>query len=506
MPDPSGTPDLIEPGEIVGGKYRVGQMIGRGGMSIVYEAKHVQLGQDLAVKVLTGQQTLSRVLNEAQATARLSSEHVVRVMDVGTTKSGYGYVVMEKLRGCDLAEMIRGGKPLPVQEAVKLVLEACHGLAEAHAAGIVHRDIKPSNLFLAQKPDKTVNLKVLDFGLARAEVTAATTARGSARGPRIAGSPGYASPEQLGTASDADARADIWGLGVVLFEAISGHRPFEATNLQDALIAAATLPMPPLTSPSEPIPAGFEDVVRKCLEKDRENRYATVVDLAEALRPFAPPAFAHYVDRVKAVGGRNPFSVGTVRTVAPEGEGHTATVGTFATDTFTADGARESIAPRSNPMPESNATSTSTPGFVVASVVSQRLAVLLALIAVVSTCLVVLIVIGMRKPATPAATTKAPPTAALTLPPSPSALGPLPPLALPPASTAAAPANVIDLDETESEPEAEAAPEKPEKPEKAEKPEKTTKVTAEKPAPKNPGKSRPKPAASAKGGNPMTYR
>lgn len=493
MPDPSGSPDLIQPGEVVGGKYRIGQMIGRGGMSVVYEAKHVQLGQDLAVKVLTGQQTLSRVLNEAQATARLTSEHVVRVHDVGTTKAGFGYVVMEKLRGCDLSEMIRGGKGVPVSEAVKLVLEACHGLAEAHAAGIVHRDIKPSNLFLAQKPDKTVTLKVLDFGLARAEVTAATTARGSARGPRIAGSPGYASPEQLGTASDADARADIWGLGIVLYEAVAGHRPFEAANLQDALIAAATLPMPPLTSPSEPIPPGFEDVVRKCLEKDRENRYSSVQDLAEALRPYAPAAFAHYVDRVKAVGGRNPFSVGTVRTVAPEGEGHTATVGTFATDTFTAEASPDSMMPRSNGMPESNPTATPpTPGFVVASVVSQRLAVLLALIAVVTTCLVVLIVIGTRKPTTPASTGKAPPSAALTLPPSPSALGPLPPLALPPASTPPPPApepQVINLDDSVAE-----KPAAGEKPAPGEKPAKST-------------KARPRGAASAKpAGNPMTYR
>jgi serine/threonine-protein kinase len=491
MSEPSGSP-VIEPGEIVGGKYRIGQMIGRGGMSVVYEAKHVQLGQDVAVKVLTGQQTLSRVLNEAQATARLTSEHVVRVFDVGTTNGGFGYVVMEKLRGCDLSEMLRtqdGSKrPVPVSEAVKLVLEACHGLAEAHAAGIVHRDIKPSNLFLAQKPDKTVTLKVLDFGLARAEVTAATTARGSARGPRIAGSPGYASPEQLGTASDADARADIWGLGVVLYEAVSGHRPFEAATLQDALIAAATLPMPPLTAPNEPIPPGFEDVVRKCLEKDRESRYATVTDLAEALRPFAPPAYAHYVDRVRAVGGRNPFSVGTIKTMAvPEGEGHTATVGTFSTDTFTAEATPDSLGPRSQPMGESP-TAGAAPGFLVASVVSQRLVLLLAAIVVVSTCLVVLVVIGTRKP-TEASASKPPPSAALTLPPSPSALGPLPPLALPAMSTAAAtppapePPAVIDLDQGAT------PPEKPEKP-----------VT-------KPTKGRVKAAASAKpAGNPMTYR
>ena len=488
----------------MGEKYRVGSMIGRGGMSVVYDATHVQLGQHVAVKVLTDHQTASRVLAEAQATARLSSEHVVRVMDVGTTQAGYGYVVMEKLTGCDLSEMIRGGKPLPLQEAVKLVLEACHGLAEAHAAGIVHRDIKPSNLFLAQKPDKTVTLKVLDFGLARAESTSATTARGSARGPRIAGSPGYASPEQLGTAADADSRADIWGLGVVLFEVVSGHRPFEATNLQDALIAAATLPMPPLESPNGPVPPAFEAVVRKCLEKDRENRFASIQDLAEALRPFAPPAFAHYVDRVRAVAGRDPFSAGTLRSMAPAGEGHTATVGTFSTDTNTDTfaGQLDSIPPRSRVL-ESTPPSTTGTGFVVASVVSSRLAVLLAAIAVVATCLVVMLVVSRKK--TEPTATKPPASAMLALPTSPSALGPLPPLALPPTS-AAAPEPVVNIDEVALEkPEksgantAERAPERT-----AERPERTPKPGAGKPSG---GKGKTPPVASTKpAGNPMTYR
>src|SRR5205823_6154956 len=126
------------------------------------------------------------VLVEAQATARLTSEHVVRVIDVGMTASGQGYVVMEKLVGHDLADQLKAGAQFTVGEAVKMVLEASHGIAEAHAAGIVHRDIKPSNLFLSQKPDKTVTLKVLDFGLAQGQATTATTARGSSKGPRIA--------------------------------------------------------------------------------------------------------------------------------------------------------------------------------------------------------------------------------------------------------------------------------------------------------------------------------
>ena len=472
MGEISGDP-AIALGEVVGGKYRLGRMIGRGGMSVVYEARHVQLGQQLAVKVLTGlaaggRNGFERVLAEAQATARLTSEHVVRVVDVGATASGDAYVVMERLAGHDLAHAIRQGGAIQPSEAVRLVLEACHGLAEAHAAGIVHRDIKPSNLFLAEKADKTVTLKVLDFGLARAESTVATTARGSARGPRIAGSPGYASPEQLGTAADVDARADVWGLGVVLYELVSGQRPFDAANLQDALIAAATRTMPPLVArDGSALPPGFDAVVRRCLEKDRENRFASVQDLAEALRPYAPPAFAHYVDRVRAVAGRSPLSLGTIRVGG--NDGNAATISSFATDTLSGDAPVSSAAPESMLLPSASDAEPAK-GFVVASILTtQRIAIIGALIVLVLAAGVVAIVLLPRRvaPVTPARPAPSSPVS-----PVASGLGPLPPLVGAPASEPPPSVDPVPL--------ASAA------------------------KPKGP---RPKPVTSAKpAGNPMNYR
>lgn len=411
-------PPAIEPSEIVGDRFRVGPIIGRGGMSVVYEATHIQLGQHVAVKVLGTLQSarrgaFERALIEAQATARMTSEHVVRVFDVGTTKAGHAYVVMEKLVGNDLAQEIRKGIPSPVGDAVKIVLQVCHALAEAHAAGIVHRDVKPSNLFLAMQPDKTVVVKVLDFGLARADSSVAK-ASGASTMPRMAGSPGYASPEQLGTASDVDARADVWGLGIVLYELITGRRPFEAVNLTDGLIAASTLPMPPMKSVHGPVPPAFEAIVRRCLEKDRENRFGSIMDLADAIHPYAPPAYARYSERVRAVGGRGLHSAGTIRVTLPDG------LASGGATTFSDTGSQSSKMEPNTEMGVANPAA-----LVVASVVPpHRTALRLVLAAAVVGILLFVVLSGRRLPTAP----PPPSGAALGAPATPSSLGPLPPL------------------------------------------------------------------------------
>ncbi len=316
----------FEPGEIVGGKFRIGRQIGRGGTSVVYEAQHVQLGHLVAIKVLGKLHqpaklgAFERALEEAQATARLTSDHIVRVFDVGTTKGGHAYVVMERLLGTDLASELKQGRTPPLAEAVQIVMQACLGLAEAHASGIVHRDIKPSNLFLALRSDDTVVVKVLDFGLAGAVARSSEPRRLS--GPqRIAGSPGYAAPEQLGAASDLDERADIWGLGIVLYELVSGQRPFNGENLTESLVAAATLEVPAITTGDGSVPAAFESVVRRCLEKNREDRFPSVLELAEALSPFAPPIYEALPDRIRDVTRRGSHCADAFRMTLPDGDG-----------------------------------------------------------------------------------------------------------------------------------------------------------------------------------------
>ena len=236
------TEDLAAPlreGTVIGEKYRIRRPLARGGTAVVYEAEHVQLGQRCAVKVLdpspssvTSSGAWNRLLVEARSAAQLSSEHAVRVFDVGITEGQQPFIVMELLVGHDLARELEEKGAMPIDGVAALVLQACHALAEAHAVGLVHRDIKPSNLFVTKRSDGSPYLKVLDFGLAHRSIGPMDTAG------RRGGSPGYASPEQLGAHENVDERADVWGLGVVLYELVKGHRPFEADTLASSLLSS----------------------------------------------------------------------------------------------------------------------------------------------------------------------------------------------------------------------------------------------------------------------------
>jgi serine/threonine-protein kinase len=276
----------FERGSVLLGKYRVESVVGRGGMAIVLKVTHVQLQEELAVKVLlperaTNQDVAARFAREAQAVVRLRGEHVARVSDVGVLPSGLPCMVMEYLRGIDLCGEIARRGTLPPGEAVDHVLQACEALAEAHAQGIVHRDIKPANLFLTARPDGSPLIKVLDFGISK---TPLHTAELATRTEVFMGTPGYMSPEQMRTSKDVDSRTDIWALGVVLYECLSGRRPFQGESFTATVMKAATEPPPPLDSS---IPLGLQVAVLRCLEKDRRERFGSVAALAAALAPFA---------------------------------------------------------------------------------------------------------------------------------------------------------------------------------------------------------------------------
>jgi serine/threonine-protein kinase len=210
---------------------------------------------------------------------------------------------MERLEGASLSAVLRQWGPLPVSEVADYVLQACESLAEAHSLGIVHRDIKPENLFLTQGVDGQPILKVLDFGISKqlsGDVDRTLTNPSSSMG-----SPWYMSPEQMRNARDVDARCDIWSIGVVIFELLTEETPFSGRNLTE-ICSSVLCDAPPHVRALRPdVPRELDDVVQKCLEKDRNRRFADVTELAQALTPFASPAGRGIVSRVQgiAIGG-----------------------------------------------------------------------------------------------------------------------------------------------------------------------------------------------------------
>lgn len=277
-------------GEILDGRYRVDAILGSGGMASVFRATHVTLGQTVAVKVacpllLSIEGMAARFLREARAATRLRNPHVAKVFDVGTTPADVPYMVMEYLEGDDLRAVLSAHGPLPPEVAVDYVLQACEALAEVHALGMVHRDLKPANLFLTTGPDGRACIKVIDFGISRTATAGSETGR-LTNPQAIIGTPRYMAPEQMRDAASADARADIWSLGTVLYELLTGELPFQGGGLHELLISATeTDPHPPSTLRTD-LPPALDEVVLQCLRAEPEGRPRDVVVLAEMLAAF----------------------------------------------------------------------------------------------------------------------------------------------------------------------------------------------------------------------------
>jgi serine/threonine-protein kinase len=291
------------PGDVLGGKYRVERVIGRGGMGIVVAARHLALHQIVAIKVLPDEQakdveSVARFLREARAVVRLKSEHAIKVTDVGRRKSGAPYFVMELLEGEDLDMLVTRG-PLPVADAVDYVLQACEAVAEAHALGIIHRDLKPRNLFLSLRRDGKRIVKVLDFGLAKP--VGAFAAGGLTATSAVLGSPHYMSPEHMRATRDVDHRTDVWSLGVCLYELLTRRMPFEADTVP-VLCALVLKDQPkPVTYHRPDVPEGLAQIVARCLEKAPSSRFADERELAAALEPFGSPESRGASARIAAV-------------------------------------------------------------------------------------------------------------------------------------------------------------------------------------------------------------
>jgi serine/threonine protein kinase len=281
---------VVQEGEILAGKYRVERVIGEGGMGVVVAAHHLHLDERVALKFLlpnavASAEAVSRFLREARAAAKIKSQHVARVMDVGQLENGLPYMVLEYLDGRDLSAWLAEEGPLPVTQAVDFVLQACEALAEAHGLGIVHRDLKPANLFCIRRPDGQLSIKVLDFGISKVTSPGAT-AHDMTQTSAFLGSPLYMSPEQMKAARDVDARTDVWSLGIILFELLANSAPFNAESVTELAIKVAMEASPSLRSGRPDVPKGLEAAIHKCLEKDRTKRYRDMGELALALREF----------------------------------------------------------------------------------------------------------------------------------------------------------------------------------------------------------------------------
>jgi serine/threonine-protein kinase len=255
--------------------------------------------------VLDDREALGRFMREARAAAALRSEHVARVMDVEVDlEGGAPYIVMEYLEGRDLGSMIESGAAPSPGDAVAYVLQACEGLAEAHAKGIVHRDLKPANLFLTRRPDGTPLVKVLDFGVSKLNEPVAQSGSFHLTGPsRALGSPLYMSPEQMVASPHVDPRADIWALGVILYELLSGKPPFDAPTLLELGLAIANQPHPPLHQRVPGLAPGLVAVVDRCLQKQPPARFNDLAGLAAALAPHAGPDARASAARIAATLG-----------------------------------------------------------------------------------------------------------------------------------------------------------------------------------------------------------
>lgn len=289
--------NVFEVGQIVGGKYRVQRLVGRGGMGIVVEAEHLVLSARVAIKVLVPElaqnpEAVGRFLREARTTFGIRSPHVVTVLDVGHTDTGLPFIVMEYLEGEDVGARLQRLGRMPVPEAVEIVRQAALGVAYAHGQGIIHRDLKPSNLFCEQNATGELVVKVVDFGISKltSDSPLGQDNLVSTHTAAILGSPLYMAPEQLQSAKHLDEGCDIWSLGVILFELLVGRPPFLGTSVTEVAINVATQPMPALNEFRSDVPPPLQAVVTRCLRKSRAERYPTVDDLLAALRDGAVTA------------------------------------------------------------------------------------------------------------------------------------------------------------------------------------------------------------------------
>ncbi len=290
--------EAVKPGRMIAGKFRVDKELGRGGFGVVVQARNLTIDQVVAIKVLTPSEEsawtedAARFKREAQATAALRSEHVVRILDVDFLEDGSPYMVMEYLEGETLHHAIHTRGPLAVEEAVDHVIQVLAALGEAHGAGIVHRDLKPANVLVTRGAGGTMVAKVLDFGVSKVGAysglgTESASAQPITRTGAVIGTGAYMAPVQMLDAKRVDGRVDIFSVGIILYELLTKQTPFGPPSDPTIVSTMLTKPPIPLSTFRPELPPKLMRVVMRCLEKDPERRPPTPAAAAAALAPFA---------------------------------------------------------------------------------------------------------------------------------------------------------------------------------------------------------------------------
>ncbi len=292
-PDPGALELLQLVGKTVAGKYRVLRLIGQGGMGAVFEAEHLGLGKRVAMKFvrreLATDDTLSaRFAREARAASSIESAHIVTCFDTGS-EDGLPYLVMEILRGEDLGQRLRRTRTIPVAEALHVTAQILRGLMRAHEAGIVHRDLKPDNVFLSEVEGDPLHVKIVDFGISKIQkgdnktLPLALTGRGI-----VLGTPFYMSPEQAQALDDVDARTDLWAVGAILFESLTGRPPHVGEHYEQVILSICMKDAPDVRAIEPAVPEPVSRFVARSLERDRAQRFASARMMLAALHEIAP--------------------------------------------------------------------------------------------------------------------------------------------------------------------------------------------------------------------------
>ncbi|MBI5531225.1 MAG: serine/threonine protein kinase [Deltaproteobacteria bacterium] len=282
-------------GSTIGGKYRVVRLCGRGGMGSVYEAQNIAIGKKVALKFIDpasagSPDAVHRFLREAQAASAAESLHIVQVFDVGETPDGRPYMVMELLRGENLAQRLGRLGRLPISEAVHIAVHTLRGLRRAHEVGIVHRDLKPENIFLVETDDDPIFVKVVDFGVSKilkhasSDLEVGTLTRQGV----VLGTPYYMAPEQAQGMPDLDARTDLWAVGAILWECLTGERPHKGKTYEQVIVAICTKDVPDVRTIVPSVPVRIADVIKRAMTRDREQRVQTANEFIDSLRDAAP--------------------------------------------------------------------------------------------------------------------------------------------------------------------------------------------------------------------------